>query len=122
MNDEILKRIDALEAKLGVAATHIWAFYVSHAYVEAFTNLIWALVMGFITFMLAWSCIHHYRKAENPERLNYRNDCAEGVTITCGIGTIIFGIITLVALSFCIEGFFAPEFAAFTRLLRDIKQ
>lgn len=40
MNEEILKRIDALAAKLGVAAEHVWGVLIKQARVEAATDAV----------------------------------------------------------------------------------
>lgn len=44
MSDEILKRIDALAAKLGIAASHLWSVYVKQARIEAIECIGWGVM------------------------------------------------------------------------------
>ena len=50
MNDEVLARIDALAAKLGVVGEHLWGVLVRQAYIEGagalFGAVVFALVAG----------------------------------------------------------------------------
>ncbi len=56
MTDEILKRIDALAAKLGVTVNHLWAVLVKEARIEALESIGWGLMWFTFSLYLTLFC------------------------------------------------------------------
>lgn len=102
MTDEILKRIDALAAKLSVTADHLYGVLVRQAHITAVVDVFW-IVLGFIGI---WGGVLWIKKAikdfDNGEPFFW-----------LGIGIICFGAL-LISINFneCVTGFMNPEYLA----------
>ena len=56
MSDEILKRVDALAAKLGVVSEKLWGVLVKQAYVDGAIDVIIGMGMGLAAWLMyRWS-------------------------------------------------------------------
>jgi len=75
MQEELLKRLDALAAKLGVAAEHLWDVLVRQGQIEGMRGVVLAVV-GFVVMLIAG------RKAARAFREN-RDDATMGWVILC---------------------------------------
>lgn len=89
MQQEILTRLDALAAKLGVAAEHIYAVYVAQANIEAITRLV-----GLVVILLVAPIVFRLRK-RLPE--DWTDEPHYIIPVICG-GAALLGIIIGVAI------------------------
>lgn len=89
MNDEILKRIDALATKLGVTADHIWAVLVKQAGVEFKEWIVWASLWFILSICLAYSARWIYKKFEKTEPELFMFAAAPGaIALVLGLGCL----------------------------------
>jgi hypothetical protein len=67
---EVLTRIDALAAKLGVTSEHVWRILVQQARVECFESAAWgALWLG--VAVVTWRALRAFRAGSRYEREQY---------------------------------------------------
>jgi hypothetical protein len=94
VHDEILKRLDALAAKLGVTGNHVWTILVKQARVEAAKDLIFALIaVGALA-----GCIKGFRLLWKRSRA-LKNDASTGLNDDGeGFGAICLALIGTFAL------------------------
>ena len=107
MND-VMKRLDAIAAKLGVAANHIWGVLVYQARVDAIEWIIW----GVLWLAIAGSLVHcaqfAYSRKDDSERVEK--------AVTLGGIAIVFTLLGLGCLSNILTNFLNPEYWAFKQL------
>lgn len=104
MNQEILDRIDALAAKLGVVGEHLWAVLIRQVYIEAGLFMLSAGVAGALSVFLVrvWN--------RSPE---YDRDVFLGIAITLSVVAFIF---TLAGIS----GLANAEYHALEKILSKV--
>ena len=109
MNEELLKRLDALAAKLGTTGEQVWAILVKQARIEAITHALGGLAFAALIFyaikkLWAWGRDESYREFET------------------GFGTILLGIALLFAAALVAEirWYFMPEAWALQQILRAV--
>lgn len=109
MNQELLDRLDALAATLGVTISHLWGVLCRQAYVDFFVAL------GFLVFALVvmigamvWAA-----RSEGDQ-----NDIAVGV----GVAALIGAGIALMGVAYTIGGALNPEYFAFQEVSRLFKE
>ncbi len=89
MNGEILKRLDALAAKLGVTADHLWGVLIRQARIEAYEWIAWGALW------LALSCLTWYLTIKL-----YKDDDKDGeLLITMGIASLTTTVVGLICMS-----------------------
>lgn len=104
MTEEILKRLDALSAKLGVAAATLWDAYLRQARIEGIKDLAWAGIWSVVTILCIFISRHGYQKwSVMPpfrKRTSDEDDLASCELVKLRIGGICAVIGALVALGF----------------------
>lgn len=114
MTDEILKRIDALAAKLGVASDHLWRVLTQQARIEAIEDLAWAALF----FALSGASIWAIRWV-----IARRDD--DNIPGELGVVSVIAALVFFVVACNCIAGtpgmFLNPEYWALKQILETVK-
>jgi hypothetical protein len=54
MQTQLLSRLDALAAKLGVTANHIWAVLLKQAQVELVQSIVWAILAALVVCLTVY--------------------------------------------------------------------
>jgi hypothetical protein len=69
IDPELLKRLDAIAAKLGVGAGEAWRIFIHQAYVEAWTWLPFVILWTVVTVMLlkVAAICRRYQKDQNED-------------------------------------------------------
>lgn len=116
MKDEILKRVDALAATLGVATKELWRILVQQARVEAYMAIGYTLV-GAIGVAIATKVFFNGIKAGNEDGWN---DFPVGASFGA-LGLFVFTIVFFVNLYGVWTPLFNPEFYALHQILSTIK-
>ncbi len=102
MNDEILKRVDALAAKLGVTVDHLWGVLIRQARIEWIEWIVWSIlwfVLAAVTGVLI--------------RVIYKREDGDGdLFITSAIFAAGFVVAGLFCLSNTLGLFLNPEYWA----------
>lgn len=114
MNEELLKRLDLLAAKLNVTATALWGALIWQARVEAIQDTVWSvllllIVAGLVKFICwRWKCDDNH-------------DVEGTLILAAGIVAITFFLMFLVMALYIPTEFLNPEYFALTRLLEKLK-
>lgn len=128
LKQEIFARLDAIGAKLGVLANHLWEVLVRQAYIEGVTDLIFAAIAA-IWFLCAVKLLHTILNVPHEERKQGNTwwEYGDQLTVVGGIGTIagtITGIGALVSglynLTTGIQQVMNPEFYALQYVLSEL--
>ena len=113
MTDEILKRLDALSAKLGVAAGHLWEILVRQARVDAFENVLLCILSlcGVCVFVRLASWV---LKKADEEWAAFAFGCACVGAVACSIASLV---------GFCSlwTPLLNPEYFAFQKIVEAFK-
>ena len=113
MNEELLKRLDLLAAKLNVTATVLWAALIRQARVEAIQDTVWSVLLLFTVAGLVKFIYWRYRCEDG------RDDF--GVVVAAAVGAIgLFFMFLMIASCIPTEAL-NPEYFALTRLLEKLK-
>lgn len=91
MQQEILTRLDALAAKLGIAAEHIYAVFVVQARVGIIGQALFALTIG-LAWLIGVRVVRKYWKVG-------MEDAPEITICLCVVGSISLAICTMVSIS-----------------------
>lgn len=118
MNQEVLSRLDALAAKLGVAANHLWGVLVRQAYVDALGSLLFALIAAALTY--GFYRVVLYGRAEKWYD-GYDTELAVVGTGVVGVGLVVCVVIALVQLVAGIQNVANPEYFALRHVLGALK-
>lgn len=84
MKEELLKRLDALAAKLGVASEHIWQVLVKQAGVAAVENLIGILIGVAVMILGPWL----FQKGRTTPKVN-------GDSTDLAVAQMVIGVVCL---------------------------
>lgn len=118
MNEEILKRIDLLAAKLGVTADHIWAVLVKQARVEAAEWIIWSLFW----FILSGACAYMSRWLYKLEKTGNRShEVEEAYFLFAAVPSGIAFVIAAGCLANILTLFVNPEYWALKQIMEMMK-
>lgn len=111
---EMLKRLDALASKLGMAASGIWGFYIRQARVEGVTDLFIAAVCLTIGLLL-----NHARKKlwTDPGDRDFCGTAALWV----GAGSLGCLALTFVFLHAAFTELYNPGYWAFQTIVEQLK-
>lgn len=124
MQAELLKRLDALSAKLGMGASKIWEFTVHQAYVEGCIDIVVLLCWYFLIGLpLALIGLHAYRQWKTSnETLSYRDpDWFIGMILFGGGGLTVFSVASSSYISNILTCFLNPQYWAFQHILSQLK-
>ena len=113
MNEELLKRLDLLAAKLNVTATVLWAALIRQARVEAIQDTIYSVTLLLVVGGLI-KVIHWRWKSDDSHDDG-------GLVLACGIAAIVLFVMFLLIASCIPTEFLNPEYFALTRLLEKLK-
>ena len=116
--DGILQRIDALSAKIGTTAAHVWDVYVQQARVEAIRDTVFVVILLIVSSLLAYLS---YRLS----RHGIKRDCYDDWPFITGTFAVIGSIGALIAalvISYgAIGELLNPQYWAFQQLTKDLK-
>jgi hypothetical protein len=116
--DGILQRIDALSAKIGTTAAHVWDVYVQQARVEAIRDTVFVVILLIVSSLLAYLS---YRLS----RHGIKRDCYDDWPFITGTFAVIGSIGALIAalvISYgAIGELLNPQYWAFQHLMADLK-
>ena len=116
--DGILQRIDALSAKIGPTAAHVWDVYVQQARVEAIRDTVFVVILLIVSSLLAYLS---YRLS----RHGIKRDCYDDWPFITGTFAVIGSIGALIAalvISYgAIGELLNPQYCAFQHLMADLK-
>lgn len=111
MNDEVLKRLDILAAKLGVAASYLFQVYINQARVEAITDSIF-IVFGLLLCYISYKWWMKFIANEDKEQYIW--------------GSFFVGLAgTIMVLSFISSlptELFNPDYFAISHIMANIKK
>lgn len=113
---EMMKRLEALAGKLGMAAAALWGFYTRQAYVTGAEQIVCCVVcvVGALVF-------NHYRVScwEKGEKDRY-SDWKFG-SIMLGIGEVILVGLAVMFLCFSFTALFNPGYWAFQTIVEQLR-
>lgn len=114
MNDEVLHRIDALAAKLGVVGEQLWEVLLRQVYVDAAIAAFWMVLLGAGSFF----AVRLYVTRKRDIGWDLMDDELEPFGVM-GVGMLL--ILTVIAWGVGTEGIITailnPEFAALSKIL-----
>lgn len=114
--EEILKRIDALAEKLGVASEHVWGVLVKQAVLEGAIGLsLWVIAT------VGLSLTARFVTKELLEMAKYKEDRLFGTVVPAVFVFILVGIPGITLLSTWIGKIANPEYYAFQEILSVFK-
>lgn len=113
MTNEILKRIDLLAAKLGIAAEKLWEVLVAQARIDAIQSLIWAGVW----IVLAGVMCYAFKQVMEWAA---KDDDWTPLMIGCGVAILILSVSAIALIVSSITPFFNPQYWAFQELMKQI--
>ena len=111
MTDEILKRIDAMAAKLGVTAGQMWGVLVKQARIEAIEDICW----GLFWLMLAAICARIAWKGYKSDE-----DLGDAVMICGSVVGIIFMLVAMGYIAGTPGMLLNPQYWALKELLKAV--
>ena len=118
MNDQIqqqvIERIDALAAKMGVAADHFWPILVRQQIIEAYTNIVLLVFAAALSVVLA--VVAKYQFDKDNEGIAFPLGAASGV-----VGFIVFVVLSSDGSSI-VSAILNPEYAALMDVLRNVER
>lgn len=119
--DEILKRLDAMAAKLGVAAGEVWRILVKQAFIDGVTDLIAGLLILIGSFLLGRFAYRHGVAAFDDATSHYDSDTHFWFAMWLGVGTVVTLIAGLLFVYPSITELFNPQYVALTKLFNAMK-
>jgi hypothetical protein len=117
--DGILQRIDALAAKIGTTAQHIWDVYVAQAKVEGVRDLMIVGIMLTMAIVTGIGFKWFWFKAKKAD-----SDIEDFFVFMAGFCVIAFIISVVCTFSFAYSAvgeFLNPQYWAFQHLTADLK-
>ena len=127
ISEQVIEVIDALAAKLGVAAEYLYPLMVRQAYVDGYKG-IGALVISIICIVVSVKTIHFVcvdKKGRTEPRISASDDDAQGgwIFVVFMMGIMLIGSIAALSCfySSTIDALLNPEWYAITNLLKSIK-
>jgi hypothetical protein len=113
MNEEILKRLDALAAKLGIASAHLWDVMITQSRIDGVEDLVFAVMYLLGTAATVW--VARWLRKQDDDFL-----CEFCFFVTC----IVVPIWLIVSTNYFyhVPGeLFNPEYSAFSKLAGSLK-
>ena len=118
MNEETRKLIEALAAKLGTTAEHLWAILLRQAFISFWTDLIFygvTLAIAYIAFRLS---VKAWKKSDDD---SWNEDEWRIGSILCVSVSSILIIISLLCVGDTITKIANPEYWALSQVLSSLK-
>jgi hypothetical protein len=116
--DGILQRIDALSAKIGTTAAHVWDVYVQQARVEAIRDTVFVVLLLIVSYFLGYLSYRLFRHG-------IKRDCYDTWPYITGTfaasGSACALIYALVNSYSAIGEWINPQYWAFTHLMADLR-
>ncbi|MBU8921721.1 MAG: hypothetical protein KOO63_07860 [Bacteroidales bacterium] len=120
LQDEVLLRLDAMAAKLGVAASHIWEVLVARAYLEwidAVAILVMLLALYPLQKMIYSIWAANFDKESGGGYNDWtKQDCRTVVLSVTAILVVFFGILGVLETVEAFKAGMAPEYWALNKL------
>lgn len=114
---ELLKRLDALGDKLGVAGAHLWSVLVRQAYIEGVTDLVVAGLVGIVfvvAFCIGKKCVEIVNEGDSDE-----------IHIVVLMVSVLIGALCAVAIWYNVvsglQELLNPEFFALKNVIDSLK-
>jgi hypothetical protein len=120
MDDKLMKYIDTMSVKLGVAAQHLYEVLTRQSIVEGITYLILYPVLFAISLIGLIYSLKFYRKFDNERRFD-EEYMAIAAACIFGILTAIMFIALIIEVPEAIGQLVNPEYYAIQHLLDAIK-
>lgn len=119
MNPELQKQvfdhIDALAAKLGVAAQFLWGVLLKQAYVEGWTYIVFYVLWA--GAFCGWIAVFRkFRRLEEESRYNNGEDAWAFVSAIYGIVMAIALVVALCTVPTTLTDFINPSYSALLQL------
>ena len=120
---EVLSRVDALAAKLGIAAQHVWEIYVQQAKVEAIRDVITTVLFLLIAFGLFKAIPFFWGLKQKAASVDRYEDGAGWAAAAIISGVLILPAVGLVLgfLYSAVGEWINPQYWAFQHLVLDLK-
>lgn len=116
--DGILQRIDALSAKIGTTAAHMWDVYVQQARVEAIRDTVFVVLLLIVSYLLGYLSYRLFR--HGIKRDNY--DDWPFITGTFSVIGSVGSLIAALVISYgAIGELLNPQYWAFQHLMADLR-
>jgi hypothetical protein len=116
--DGILQRIDALAAKIGTTAQHIWDVYVAQARVEAIRDTVFVVLFLIVSSLLAYLSYRLFRYGIKRDGYDDWPYITGGFA---GFFSLAILVASLVIFYGAIGEWLNPQYWAFQQLTKDLK-
>lgn len=111
MTEELLKRLDALSAKLGVAAQALWGSYMKQAMINGWECMAAGVIFLTISAVCMAAFVYEHRRGD-------KNDlCTTAVVVA-----LVSGIIAALFLMNAADYLFNPTVWAFHSIMQDLSR
>lgn len=113
MNEEILARVDALAAALGVAASQIWAITVKQAFISG-VGMVVLLALGLVLFLIGIAI-----------GIKSRNDTGgirPVITVVTGVIGVFLLLVSAIESQSTLAALFNPEYWALDDIARKLSR
>lgn len=108
IDPELLKRLDQLAAKLGVAASFLWHALIRQAYINAAENLVVAIILAVAALYLFRLSIVLWNWSDGHPNTN---DTGLGAGLVFFVGLVAAGF-AITCICDTVDGFLNPGYAA----------
>lgn len=122
MTQEIMVRIDALAAKLGVTSEYVWGVLVKQAHVEAYSLTLIAAVLGLLACMAGFAFRHSLKKLMAPNVAYADEEIYGPICVVTAIASVGLTAASLVNVYDAITPLLNPEYWALQQVLEVLKK
>jgi len=120
MDEKFQKLIEALAAKLGTTAEHLWGVLVRQAPISGAVDLVLCVVIAAVTVW--WVALVKRKTTCPPETKTNRAEWRDEGAFLAWIVTVIFGVLALISAIVSAQGIVAafanPEYWALKQLVK----
>ena len=115
--NEVLKRLDALAAKLGVGAQYLWAITVKQQYIDGCVDALTAVGLGVLAALL----YRHLRSYNGAHAECNKYSCEHGLIQSVHwTFMVVSGFLAYLATYCAVTELLNPEYAAFKSILEAL--
>jgi hypothetical protein len=118
MNEEVLKRLDLLAAKLSTTGAHLWEVLVKQAYAEAADLFIWMIAALALTVVFIALSRRMFRRS-NEVGENKGDHIFVGVV--SALAAVLTSTLAVSSFASIIKTLMNPEYFALTKILEVLK-